>query len=452
MKGIRHLLAALIVGPRTVHQWLADLIAGRPTQGLRWLVVGLVALATIINYIDRNALTIMWTDMSEELGLDKDDYATIMQWFLIGYLIGKTAFGKIMDAIGTRMGFVLAIIVWSVAVALHALMRSVFAFSAIRFVMGLGEAGNWPGATKANAEWFPVKERAVAQGIFNAGASIGALLSAPVVGVLYLYIGWQATFVVLGALGLLWLVPWLIIYKSGPESHPWLSASEREHILHGRQVTHDDVDTSPDAFAPGWWEMFRYRQSWAVIGSRFFIDSIWFGVALWLPLYLAEQFGFDVKGIAMYAWLPYVGAALGAVFGGLLAQHLIARGTSVNRARKSAIALGGLLMFAALLGTASAATPFVALPLIAVILFGFQVAIGNIQTLPSDFFSGKSVGSLSGVGGSAALLGTIITTEMVPQLTVTSYAPAFAFGALLVPLALLCVWVLAPRIEPVKPK
>lgn len=429
-----------------------DLTAGPPMQGLRWVVVSLVALATIINYIDRHALSIMWPGMSEELGLDKDDYATIMQWFLIGYLIGKTAFGKIMDAIGTRMGFVLAIIVWSIAVALHALMRSVFAFSAIRFVMGLGEAGNWPGATKANAEWFPVKERAVAQGIFNAGASMGGLASAPFVGLLYLYIGWQATFVVLGALGFLWLVPWLIVYKSGPESHPWLSAEEREHILHGRQVTHDDVDTSPDAFAPGWWEMFRYRQSWAVIGSRFFIDSIWFGVALWLPLYLAEQFGFDVKDIAWYGWTPYLGAALGAILGGVLAQILIARGTSVNRARKSAIALGGVLMVVALLGTASAATPFLALPLIAVILFGFQVAIGNIQTLPSDFFSGKSVGSLSGVGGSAALLGTIITTEMIPQLTATSYAPAFAFGALLVPLALLCVWVLAPRIEPVKPK
>ena len=430
----------------------SDLIAGSPLRGLRWLVIGLVALATIINYIDRNALSIMWPGMSEELGLDKDDYASIVQWFLIGYLIGKALFGKIMDAIGTRMGFVLAIVVWSVSVALHAVMRSVFALSAVRFVMGLGEAGNWPGATKANAEWFPIKERALAQGIFNAGASIGALVSAPVVGLLYLYMGWQATFLVLGALGFLWLVPWLIVYKSGPDSHPWLGAEEREHILRGQRAPREDADVSPDAFAPGWWEMFRYRQSWAVIGSRFFIDSIWFGLALWLPLYLAEEFGFDVKQIAMYAWVPYVGAAFGALFGGVLAQRLIDRGNSVNRARKTAIALGGLLMFAALLGTASAATPVLALSLMAVILFGFQVAIGNIQTLPSDFFSGKSVGSLSGVGGSAALLGTIVTTEMIPALTVDSYAPAFVFGAMLVPLALLCVWVLAPRIEPVARK
>ena len=358
-----------------------------------------------------------------------------------------------MDAIGTRMGFVLAIIVWSVAVALHALMRSVFAFSAIRFVMGLGEAGNWPGATKANAEWFPVKERALAQGIFNAGAAIGGIVSVPVVGLLYLYIGWQATFVVLGALGLLWLVPWLIIYKSSPESHPWLGAEEREHILRGRVVTSEDATESTSTFAPGWWEMYRYRQSWAVIGSRFFIDPIWFLFIIWLPLYLNEQFGFDVADIAVSAWVPYVGGAIGAVFGGWLAQTLLAHGWSVNRARKFSIAFGGLFMFPALLGTAFAATPLLALLLMAVILFGFQVSIGNIQTLPSDFFSGKSVGSLSGVGGSAALLGSIIATEYIPDLTADgNYMPAFVIGALLVPLALLCVWVLAPRIEPVKPK
>ena len=439
MKGIRHL-------------W-ADLTAGPPMQGLRWLVVSLVALATIINYIDRNALSVMWPGMSEELGLDKGDYATIMQWFLIGYLIGKTAFGKIMDAIGTRMGFLLAIVVWSATVALHAAMRTVFAFSAVRFVMGLGEAGNWPGATKANAEWFPIKERALAQGIFNTGASVGGGLSAPFVGLLYLYMGWQATFLVLGGLGFLWIVPWLIVYKSTPEHHPWLSAEEREHILSGQRVTGEDATESANTFAPGWWEMYRYRQSWAVIGSRFFIDPIWFLFVLWLPIYLFERFGFDVKDIAAFGWLPYVGGALGALSGGALAQMLLARGWHVNRARKVSIAFGGALMFPALLGTAFAATPLLALTLMGVIMFGFQVSIGNIQTLPSDFFSGKSVGSLSGVGGSAALLGTIIATNYVPVLSADgNYTPVFVIGALLVPLALLCILVLAPRIEPVTRK
>lgn len=424
-----------------------------PAPGLRWLVVGLVALATIINYIDRNALAIMWPlGMSDDLGLGKEDYAFIVNCFLAGYLIGKALFGKIMDAIGTRIGFVLAIVVWSLSVALHAVARSVFAFSVVRFTMGLGEAGNWPGATKANAEWFPIKERALAQGIFNAGASIGGVVSAPLVGVLYAWIGWQATFLVLGALGFLWLVPWLIVYKSSPDSHPWLSTEEREYILRGRQMPDKDASASAATFAPGWWEMYRYRQSWAVIGSRFFIDPIWFLFVLWLPSYLVERFGFDVEDIIWFSWVPFVGAALGALFGGWLAQALLARGWTVNRARKSAIAFGGVLMFPALLGTAFAFTWPLALLLMTVILFGFQVLIGNIQTMPSDFFSGKSVGSLAGVGGSAAILGTIITNTSMPTITATSYTPAFVLGALLVPLSLLCVWTLAPRIEPVTPK
>ena len=200
-------------------------------HGLRWLVVGLVALATVINYIDRNALAVMWPEMSGELGLDKNDYALILTFFMVGYAIGQSLFGKIFDAIGTRLGFLVAIVVWSVFVALHAVVRTAYAFGAVRFFMAVGEAGNWPGATKSNAEWFPIKERALAQGIFNAGASAGAVVSAPIVALLYIAIGWKATFLVLGGLGFLWLIPWLIVYKSGPDSHPWLSAEERDHIL-----------------------------------------------------------------------------------------------------------------------------------------------------------------------------------------------------------------------------
>ena len=305
-------------------------------KGLRWLVVSLVALATIINYIDRNALAVMWPEMSGELGLDKNDYALILTFFMVGYAVGQSLFGKIFDAVGTRLGFVLAIVVWSVFVALHAVVRTASAFGAVRFVMAVGEAGNWPGATKSNAEWFPVRERALAQGIFNAGASIGAVVSAPVVALLYLAVGWQATFFLLGGVGFLWLIPWLVVYKSGPESHPWLSADEREHILTGQRVAKADAEDAESAgeinvFAPGWREMLRYRQSWSVIASRFFLDPVWWMFISWLPIYLAEQFGFDVKQIGLTAWVPYVGAAFGGVFGGWLAGRLLVRGWSVDR-------------------------------------------------------------------------------------------------------------------------
>lgn len=416
-------------------------------RGVRWLVIALIAVATVINYIDRNALAVMWPDISKELGMDKNDYAMILSFFMVGYAIGQSLFGKIFDAIGTRLGFVIAIIVWSVSCALHALVRTAGSFGAARFGLAIGEAGNWPGATKSNAEWFPIKERALAQGIFNAGASVGAVVSAPLIALLYLTIGWKATFVALGALGLVWIIPWLIVYKSGPDAHPWLSDEERDYILTGQRSPSDDADS--EAFAPGWVEMLRYRESWSVIASRFFLDPVWWLFVSWLPIYLADQFGFDIKQIGLFGWVPYVGAAVGSVFGGWLAGKLIARGWSVNRTRKFTISMGGAIMLPSLLATAVAASPLAAVLLIAVILFGFQIAIGNIQTLPSDFYSGKSVGSLAGAGGTAAVVGVLITTWIVPAITQESYVPFFVLGALLVPLAVASVWLLGGRIEPV---
>ena len=421
------------------------------TKGLRWFIVSLVALATVINYIDRNALAVMWPSISEELGMDKSDYSLILTFFMVGYAFGQSLFGKIFDAIGTRMGFVAAITVWSISVALHSAVRSAIGFGIVRFGLAVGEAGNWPGATKANAEWFPVKERALAQGIFNAGASVGAVVSAPLIAVMYIAIGWKATFLAIGVVGFLWVVPWLILYKGDPKHHPWLSEEERQYILTGQKVA-TEAGAIENEFAPGWLEMLRYKQSWAVIGSRFFLDPVWWLFVSWLPIYLADQFGFDVKQIGLFAWVPYVGAAVGSIFGGWLAGKLLNAGWSVNKTRKFTITLGGIIMLPTLLATAYASTPLIAVLLIALILFGFQIAIGNIQTLPSDFFSGGSVGSLAGVGGTAAVVGVIITIWIVPAITQNSYAPFFVLGAALVPLAVLSVWLFGGHIEPVQEK
>ena len=415
---------------------------------LRWIVVSLVAIATVINYIDRNALAIMWPAISEDLGMDLNDYALVVSFFMVGYAVGHSLFGKIFDMIGTRLGFVLAIVVWSISIMLHAATRSVLSLGLVRSMLGVSEAGNWPGATKSNAEWFPIKERALAQGIFNSGASVGAIVSAPVIALLYLQFGWQGTFIAVGLLGFLWLVPWLFVYKAPPERHPWLSDEEREYILSGQKTEKLSEEDSEQA-APGWGEMLRYRQSWAVISSRFFLDPVWWLFVSWLPIYLADRFGFDIAQIGLFAWVPYVGAALGAIFGGWLAGKLIKTGWSVNAARKLTITLGGAIMMPMLIATAFASTPLTAVLLIAVILFGFQFAIGNIQTLPSDFFAGKSVGSLAGVGGTVAVGGVLITTWMVPAITQESYVPFFLLGAMLVPLAVASVWIFGGRIEPV---
>ena len=418
--------------------------------GLRWLIVSLVALATIINYIDRGALAVLWPEISTELGLTKTDYAIIINVFTFAYAFGQTLFGKIFDWIGTRLGFVLAIGVWSLATILHAFANTLLSFSIFRGLLGVSEAGNWPGATKTNAEWFPIKERALAQGIFNSGAAIGGIISAPIVGILFVFFGsWQATFIMIGVLGLLWLVPWLVIYKSGPDSHPWLDQAERDYILTGQrnEETHQAAQ-----YAPTSREILSRKESWGVIMASFFLDPIWWLFVGWLPLYLNETYGFGVAEIAKYAAVHYVGAMFGARFGGLLAQNRIKAGWSVNKARKFVISLGGLIMLVSLLLTIKAATPLTAVLLMAAILFGFQTAVGNIQTLPSDFYSGESVGSLAGFAGTAAKLAVVLLNFLIPVITVNSYAPAFAVGAGLAIMTVLSVLILCPKVQPLSPR
>lgn len=419
-------------------------------SGFRWCIVCLVALATIINYIDRGALGFLWPEISKELGLSKADYAIILNVFTFAYAFGQTLFGKIFDWIGTRLGFVLSIVVWSGATMLHAISSGLVSFAIFRAILGVSEAGNWPGATKANAEWFPINERALAQGIFNSGAAIGGIISAPIIAYLFVFLGsWQATFIAVGALGFLWLVPWLIIYKTGPEAHPWLSEEERSYILTGqRNAETNEVAT----YAPGSGEILSRKESWGVILSSFFLDPIWWLFVGWLPLYLSETYGFGVAEIGKYAWMPYVGAMFGAWFGGLLAQNRIKAGWTVNKTRKVVIGLGGVIMLVSLLLTAEAATPLVAVLLMAAILFGFQTAVGNIQTLPSDFYSGSSVATLAGYAGTAAKLAVVGLNFLIPVITQDSYAPAFIVGAALAIFTVLSVLVFCPDIKPLKPK
>ena len=419
---------------------------GRTVKGLRWFVIGLIGLATVINYIDRNALAVMWPAVSKDIGADKADYALLVTMFMIAYAVGQSLFGRILDVIGTRLGFVVSIAVWSLSIAAHAAVRSLAVLGLLRVTLGLSEAGNWPGAVKANAAWFPAGERALAQGIFNSGAAIGAIISAPLVAVMYEALGWRATFLLVGVLGFLWLLPWLLIYRGDPDAHPWLSEAERAHIAgEGREGS-----VQPETgYAPGMGELLRHRESWAILVSRFFLDPVWWLFVSWLPIYLSETFGFDVKQIGLFAWVPFVGAMLGSLSGGWASGVLIRRGWSALRARQAVITAGGVVMLPALLLTARASDPLPAVLLIAVILFGFQLAINNIQTLPSDYFAGGAVGSLAGIGGTAAVVGTLVTTWLVPVMTTQGYGPIFALSAAIVPLGVLAIWLLGGRSAPV---
>ncbi|TAA27168.1 MFS transporter [Pseudoxanthomonas winnipegensis] len=407
------------------------------------MIVGLIAVATVINYIDRNALAVMWPEIAKDVGATKEDYALLVTVFMLFYAAGQFLFGRLFDIIGTRVGFALSIGVWSISIALHSITHSIFSFSLVRALLGVSEAGAWPGAVKANAEWFPAHERALAQGIFNAGASVGAIVSAPLIAVLFLWLGWRGTFVLVGALGFVWLLPWLIVYRAGPDQHPWVSEAERVLISDRGESS---SGPAPE-YLPSVRQLMSHRQSWGIVIARFFLDPIWWLFVSWLPIYLAETFGFDIKQIGIFAWVPYVGAALGSLLGGWMSGRLIARGWSVDRARKWSITGGCVVMAPALLGAVLATDPMWAVITIAAVLFGFQVAIGNIQTLPGDLFGGKSVGSLAGIGGMAAVAGTLVTTWLVPVMTTRSYAPIFILVAALVPLSLIAVWWIAGPIR-----
>ncbi|MEM7551751.1 MAG: MFS transporter [Bacteroidota bacterium] len=416
-------------------------------KGLRWWIIGLVCIATIINYIDRSALAIMWPDISKDLGMDKNEYALILNVFLIAYAVGQSLSGKMFDKIGTRAGFVVSITIWGLATAVHAFAKGVFSFSVFRVFLGLGEAGNWPGAVKSNAEWFPSKERAFAQGIFNSGAALGSIVAPPLIAIVWVAVGWKITFVLLGLLGLLWIIPWLVINKTLPQKHPWITGEEREHILSGMEQ--DDESAAKPGLSMT--NILAHRESWAVLISRFFIEPIWWLFVGWMPIYLADVYGFNVKEIGFFAWVPYVGAAIGSLSGGYFSGRLMTNGASVDRARKKTILVGCIIMFLGLIATILAGdTPVKFVAIVAVVLFGFQFVISNIQTIPSDLFSGKSVGSLAGLGGTVGIFSVIIMNFLVPVITDNySYTPIFIMIALFVPLCYFSISFFAKTIKPV---
>ena len=430
-------------------------------RGLRWWVITLVCLATVINYIDRQSLNVLWPEIADELYPDKDQderkeiFSYISVVFVLAYASGQAIFGRIFDWIGTRFGFALSIGVWSIATALHALARGLLSFSLFRGLLGVAEAGAWPGATKANAEWFSIKERALAQGIFNSGAAIGGIISIPLIAYLSVHFSWQSIFIIVGLAGILWLVPWLVIVKGPPQSHSWITDAERDYIISGQRPGDMDAPASTEVVietgGPSTGDILSRRQSWGVILSSAAIDPIWWLFVFWIPIYLSEVYGMDVKQIGLYGWVPYVGAMVGAWFGGLLAQNRLKAGKSVNYTRKLVITLGGLIMLPALLAMSNPGGPTNAVLLMAVILFGFQTAIGNVQTLPSDLYGSRAVGTLAGFSGMAAKLAAAGLTYLVPWLTSGgNYTPAFVIGAALAIIAVASVWVLIPRIEPLR--
>jgi ACS family hexuronate transporter-like MFS transporter len=396
----------------------------RGIRGLRWWMAGLVFLATMINFLDRLTVAVLAPVITTQLGLTNLQFASISTWFLVGYTASQGLSGGLYDRIGTKRGFTISILVWSTAAVAHAFARGLTSLSCLRFVLGVGEAGNWPGAAKVIAEWFPVRQRALGMGIFNSGVSVGSIIAPPLIIGLQLKWGWKAAFLATGALGFAWLVLWQLIYET-PERHKSLTPSERELIRDGRAPYASGLKVQ-------WRDLLKCREVWAIIASRFVTDPVWWLYITWLPLYLYNMRGFSLKEIGMFAWLPFVAADAGSLLGGWLSGHFIARGWTVNKSRKSVILAGAILMTAGLLA-ARAESAAAALAWIAVVMFGFQSWINNVQTMPSDFFPEQAVASVAGLGGFGAGLGAILFT-LTTGLVVDhfhSYTPILVTAALL---------------------
>ena len=432
----------------------AESSSGFKISGLRWIIIGLVFFATLINYIDRLTISVLGPKIMEMLQLTNTEFGSIATWFLLAYTISQALSGKLYDKIGIKKGFSISIVIWSLAGIATAFATGLRSLSACRFVLGLGEAGNWPGAAKTAAEWFPARQRALAMGIFNSGAAIGSIVAPPAIYGLYAYFGdWHEVFVFTGLLGFIWLIAWWAVYDK-PESHKWLTREELAVIREQDQTELTDVSSVSQSTVPeekplGWFELLRFRQTWAIILGRFLVDPIWWLYITWLPLFLNQVHGFDLKQIGLFAWVPYVAADAGSLFGGWFSGFLISKGWSVNYARKVVIGFAACLMPA---GIFAAFTPdaMKALALIGVVLFGFQVWINNVQTLPSDFYKSNAVGSVAGLGGMGAGIGSMIfifTTGWVVDHF--SYVPILVTAGILAPVGTLVLFALSGRIQKV---
>ena len=438
-------------------------------NGLRWVILGLILMVTIINILDRGTLNYMWQDerdkatgvvirhgIASELGIVNDGMTPevrqtkgkqVLSWvniyFMLAYGLSQIVSGKVYDKIGTRKGFIVSALIWGGAVTLTSFVNGLYSLVTLGIIIGLGEAGPWPGTTKSNAEWFPIKERAMAQGLFGASASVGNILLPIIIPFLFLPAGWRITYFVMGFICVLWIIPWYFINKDSPKKHPWITPKEQDYIMKGQPLEVNKEE-------PAWktCQLLADKRSYSVIATRFFLDPIWWMFMTWLPIYLQEVYKLNLKSVSAVAWIPFVGAALGGISGGLVSGKLIAKGIPAIRARKIAITIGGALIIPGMIGAAFAPTALFATLMLMFILFGFQFAITNIQTLPSDYHSGKNVGSLAGIGGAAAVLGIVISTYLVPALTKGgNWIPFFAMGLTLVPLSIISVYVFTPKQE-----
>ncbi len=410
---------------------------------VRWTICALLFFAATINYIDRQVLAILAPDLQKEIGWSELDYGRIVIAFQVAYAVMMLAWGRILDKIGTKVGFALAVVWWSLAAMGTSLARSAMAFGAARFMLGVGEAANFPASIKTVAEWFPKSERAFATGIFNSGTNIGAVLAPIAVPLMAARWGWQTAFIGTGAIGFVWVIAWWTLYH-GVDTHPHIGETERQYIR-------DGIDEPGTAKVPIV-QVVRYRQLWAFAMGKLLTDPIWWFYLFWLPKFLAQEHG--IRGVALIPYLTtvYLVADVGSVAGGYMSSALIKRGWTVNGARKTTMAFIACTV-PSVIAAPQTRSAWLAVGLLSIAAACHQAWSANLFTLTSDTFPRRAVGTVVGFGGCAGGIGGILIAEFagrVLQRDPSYYLPMFVIAGTIYLVALGVIHLLAPRLERVE--
>jgi ACS family hexuronate transporter-like MFS transporter len=405
----------------------------------RWIICALLFFATTINYVDRQVIGLLKQTLQGQIGWNEIDYSNIVFAFQLAYAIGLLFAGRILDRLGTRQGFSLSVFFWSIAAMAHALAHSVMGFGIARVALGVGESGNFPACIKTVAEWFPKKERALATGIFNSGTNIGALTTPFLVAWITRRYGWRGAFIATGAVGFLWLVVWLLMYRS-PESHPRVSRAELDYIR---------SDAPEPATKIPWLDLIPHRQTWAFAIGKFMTDPIWWFYLFWVPDFFYKAHGITLLNVGVPLLVIYQMATVGSIAGGWFSSAMIKRGWTINRSRKTAMLICALAVVP-IIFAAKVSSLWAAVGLIGLAAAGHQGWSANIFTLASDTFPRRAVGSVVGLGGMFGSLGALFiakVTGYVLQWT-GSYFPMFIIAGSAYLAALAIIHILNPELKP----
>jgi ACS family hexuronate transporter-like MFS transporter len=407
----------------------------------RWIICALLFFATTINYVDRAILGVLAPTLRTEIGWTDQEYGYISSAFTLAYALGFLFAGWLIDRYGTRIGYTIYLVVWSLAAAGHAMARSAFGFGLARFGLGIGESGNFPAAIKTVAEWFPRRERALATGIFNAGSNIGAVVAPAVVPWLTITWGWRAAFLITGLAGLVWVVFWIPLYRR-PREHAGVSPAELAYI---------ESDPSDPPARISWARLLPYRQTLAFATGKFLTDAIWWFYLFWFPLFMNDQFKVDIKSIGLPMITVYLLADVGSVGGGWLSSRLLARGWTPNAARKTAMLVCAICILPVVMAP-HVSNAWVAVWLVGVAAAAHQGFSANIFTITSDMFPRKAVGSVVGIGGFAGAMGGFLMNLAAGWFRQHNgtYTVMFTVAGCAYLLAILLIHLLAPRLEPVR--